>query len=78
MSDLLIKGLSEKVLNNLSKNADLNNLTLEEECKSILESHGRTNMEDTRKMESKILEKYRAEGRTFSDSGDDLSEDRMR
>lgn len=78
MADILIRNIDENTLKNLKKRAKSNNHSLQAELKSLLEMHGRTDIEETRNMVKDILENYRAEGRIFPDSVDDIREDRER
>lgn len=78
MPDVLIRNIDEKTLNKLKKRAESNNRSLQLELKKMLEEYAGTDMDEARNMISEILEKYRAEGRTFSDSTKDIREDRNR
>ncbi len=78
MPDVLIRNVDEKTLNNLKKSAERNNRSLQAELKSLLEMYAGPDIKETRKMVNDIYERFKAEGRTFSDSGKDISEDRMR
>lgn len=78
MPDVLVRNIDEKTLNNLKKTAERNNRSLQAELKSILETYGKVDIEETRSMVREELTKYRAEGRMFSDSVDDLREIRDR
>lgn len=78
MADVLIRDIDEKTLKNLKKISERNNRSLQAELKSILESYGRVDIEETRNMVREQLAKYRAEGRMFSDSVDDIREIRDR
>ena len=78
MPDVLIRNIDEKTLNTLKKRAEKNNRSLQSELKKMLEEYAGTDMDEARNMISEILEKYRAEGRIFSDSTKDIREDRNR
>ncbi len=78
MPDVLIRNIDEKTLNTLKKRAEKNNRSLQSELKKMLEEYAGTDMDEARNMVSEILEKYRAEGRVFSDSTKDIREDRNR
>ncbi len=78
MPDVLIRNIDEKTLNKLKKRAEKNNRSLQLELKKMLEEYAGTDMDEARNMISEILEKYRAEGRIFSDSTKDIREDRNR
>lgn len=78
MSDVLIRNIDEETLKKLKKKAAANNRSLQEELKNLLESHAGPDIEEVRSMVRETLAKYRAEGRMFSDSVDDIREDRER
>ncbi len=78
MPDVLIRNIDEKTLNKLKKRAEKNNRSLQLELKKMLEEYAGADMDEARNMVSEILEKYRAEGRIFSDSTKDIREDRNR
>lgn len=76
--NVLVRNIDEKTLNKLKKKAAANNRSLQEELKSLLEMHAGPDIEEVRAMVRETLEKYRAEGRMFSDSTKDIREDRER
>jgi len=78
MADVLIRNIDKKTLNQLKERAKSNNRSLQEELKELLESYAKPDIEETRKSVNKILTKYIASGKSFPDSGDELSEDRNR
>ncbi|MDR8393306.1 hypothetical protein NC796_19280 [Aliifodinibius sp. S!AR15-10] len=78
MSDVLIRNIDKETLEKLKKKAAANNRSLQEELKNLLEMHAGPDIEETRKMVRETLAKYRTEGRMFSDSVDDIREDRER
>jgi len=78
MPDVLIRNIDEKTLDNLKKIAERNKRSLQVELKSILEVHAKADIEETVDRVKEILEEYRAEGRYFSDSVDDIREIRNR
>ena len=78
MPDVLIRNIDEKTLDNLKKIAERNRRSLQVELKSILEVHAKADIEETVDRVKEILEEYRAEGRYFSDSVDDIREIRNR
>lgn len=78
MADVLIRNIGENTLKNLKNRAKSNNRSLQAELKSLLELYAGPDMVDSKSMVREVYERYKAEGRTFSDSGADLSEDRMR
>lgn len=78
MPDVLIRNIEEDILNKLKEKAEKNNRSLQGELHEILRSYVGPDVESTRNMVNEILSEYRAEGRTFSDSTNDLREDRDR
>tara|TARA_R110002124_G_scaffold135815_3_gene298848 strand:+ start:9486 stop:9722 length:237 start_codon:yes stop_codon:yes gene_type:complete len=78
MPDVLIRNINEETLNNLKKRAENNNRSLQAELKSLIELHAGQSKEDSLNMVKEIYERYKAEGRFFSDSVDDIREDRNR
>jgi len=78
MPDVLIRNIDEKTLDNLKKIAERNRRSLQVELKSILEVHAKADIDETVDRVKEILEEYRAEGRYFSDSVDDIREIRNR
>lgn len=78
MPNVLIRNIDDNTLNNWKKRAARNNRSLQAELKSVLEKHGNVDIEETRNMVREELTKYRAEGKMFSDSTDDIREFRDR
>ena len=78
MPDVLIRNIEEDVLNKLKEKAEKNNRSLQGELHEILRVYVGPDVEVARSMVNEILTEYRAGGRTFSDSADDLREDRDR
>jgi len=76
--NVLIRDIDEEILEKLKKKAAANNRSLQEELKSLLESHAGPDIEKIRTMARESIRKYKAEGRKFSDSTDDIREDRER
>jgi plasmid stability protein len=76
--NVLVRGLDETTLDKLKKKAATNNRSLQEELKTLLEIHAGPDIEEVRAMVRENLEKYRAEGKMFSDSTKDIREDRER
>lgn len=68
MPDVLVRNIDEKTLNNWKKRAERNNRSLQAELKEMIDAFGRTDPEEVKKEIRATLEKYRAEGRQFSDS----------
>ncbi|MAO65260.1 MAG: hypothetical protein CL666_09700 [Balneola sp.] len=78
MPDVLVRNIDEKTLNNWKKRAKRNNRSLQAELKETIEALGKVDIEETRNMVREELTKYRAEGRMFSNSVDDIREIRDR
>ena len=72
--NVLVRNIDEEVLEKLKKKASANNRSLQEELKNLLEMHAGPDIEEVRAMVRENLEKYRAEGRMFSDSTKDIRE----
>lgn len=78
MPDVLVRNIDEKTLNNWKKRAARNNRSLQAELKEMIDALGRTDPDEVRKEIRATFEKYRAEGRQFSDSVDLIREIRDR
>ncbi len=78
MPDVLIRNIDEKTLNKLKKRAERNNRSLQAELKILLEEEASMNMDEAKNKVREIYEKYKVEGRVFSDSVKDIREDRDR
>jgi plasmid stability protein len=78
MADVLIRNIDKKTLEKLKERAASNNRSLQEELKELVEFHAKPDMAATRGRVNEILVKYKASGKHFPDSGEELSEDRDR
>lgn len=78
MADVLIRNIDKNTLNKLKERAKENNRSLQEELKELVEFHAKPDLEETRNRVNEILVKYKASGKSFPDSGEELSEDRER
>lgn len=78
MPNVLIRNIDERTLENLKKRAEANNRSLQAELKTILDMHGSVDFEQAKRLMRESIEKYKAEGRVFSDSVDLIREDRDR
>lgn len=78
MADILIRNIDRATLNRLKERAKSNNRSLQEELKELVDSYAKPNFEETRNRVNEILVKYKASGKSFPDSGKELSEDRGR
>lgn len=76
--DVLVRNIDEETLIKLKKKAAANNRSLQEELKTVLEDHAGPDIWEVRAMARESIEKYKAEGRKFSDSTKDIREDRER
>jgi plasmid stability protein len=78
MADVLIRNIDKNTLERLKERAASNNRSLQEELKELVEFHARPDVEETRSRVNEILVKYKASGKSFPDSGEELSDDRNR
>lgn len=78
MADVLIRNIDKNTLSKLKERAKENNRSLQEELKELVEFHAKPDLEETRNRVNEILVKYKASGKSFPDSGEELSEDRER
>lgn len=76
--DVLIRNIDEETLEKLKKMAEANNRSLQQELKLLLERHAGPDIEEVRRMARESIERYKAQGRKFSDSTDEIREDRGR
>ena len=76
MPDLLITGLSDEFMGTLEAQARGHGRSVGEEAQHILERGVRPSLRDTYERAMEISERFRAEGRTFSDSTELIREDR--
>jgi len=75
---VLVRDIDEEVLEKLKKKAAANNRSLQEELKNLLEWHAGPDIDKIRAMARESIKKYKAEGRKFSDSTEDIREARER
>lgn len=78
MPNVLIRNIDNGTLDRLKSNAEKNNRSLQGELLEILKESASPKTEEARNMVNELLVEYRAEGRMFSDSAEDLREDRDR
>jgi len=78
MADVLIRNIDKETLKRLKKRAENNNRSLQEELKELVEFHAKPDIAETRDRVNEILEKYKTSGKSFPDSGRELSDDRLR
>jgi len=78
MADVLIRNIDKETLDRLKERAKSNNRSLQEELKELVDNYAKPDIEETRKRVNEILIKYKASGKSFPDSGEELSDDRNR
>jgi len=78
MPNVLIRNINKETLDKLKERAKKNNRSLQEELKESVEFHAKPDLAETRDRVHEILVKYKASGKSFPDSGDEISEDRER
>lgn len=78
MADILIRNIDNDTLKRLKNLAKSNNRSLQEELKELVELHATPDFEETRNRVNEILVKYKASGKSFPNSGDELSKERER
>ena len=78
MPNVLIRNIDNDTLDRLKAKAESNNRSLQGELLEILKESTHPKVEDAKNMVRDLLVEYRTEGRTFSDSVDDIREDRYR
>lgn len=76
--DVLIRNIDEETLEKLKKIAEVNNRSLQQELKLLLERHAGPDIEEVRRMARESIRRYKEEGRIFPDSTKDIREDRER
>ncbi len=70
--NVLVRNIDEETLEKLKKKAAANNRSLQEELKELLEMHAGPDPKEVKKRVRDIFESYRAEGKKFSDSVEDI------
>ncbi|NBC25399.1 MAG: hypothetical protein GVY08_00920 [Bacteroidetes bacterium] len=78
MADVLIRNIDKETLERLKKRAKKNNRSLQEELKDLVDNYATPDVDETRNRVNEIHTKYKASGKSFPDSGKELSEDRDR
>ena len=78
MPNVLIRNIDDETLKRLKDRAKENNRSLQEELKELVESYAKPDIDETRNRVNDILEKYKASGTSFPDSGEEISKDRER
>jgi plasmid stability protein len=78
MPDVLIRNIDEETLEKLKTKAAANNRSLQNELHEMINAYTFNNLDEMRSIISESVEKYKAEGRSFSDSVEELRDDRER
>jgi plasmid stability protein len=78
MPQVLIRNIDEETLNALKKRAKNNNVSLQQELKSILENSASAGVFDAAEMARKIRDNFRKRGIRFGDSVKLIRQDRGR
>lgn len=78
MPDVLIRNIDEKTLKRLKDQAKLNNRSLQEELKEMVEHYSGTRQRNAIEMVREIQESYKRSGRIFPDSTEEIRKDRER
>lgn len=78
MADVLIRNIDEETLIRLKEKAALNNRSLQEELKELIEVHSGRDHEKAIAMVREIQEKYKRSGIVFPDSTEEIRKDRDR
>lgn len=78
MPNVLIRNIDNDTLDKLKSKAESNNRSLQGELLEILKESTHPKIEDVKNMVHELLVEYKSEGRVFSDSADDVREDRDR
>lgn len=76
MAQILVRGLDEKLVERLKKQAKREGRSLQSEVKRILEQAVQMDADEAKKMAERIRRRFK--GRKFSDSADLIREDRDR
>jgi plasmid stability protein len=78
MAQVLVRNLDGKTVKALKRRADLHHRSLQEELRTILERNAQEPLADHLAAADRIRKRLRRYGLTFSDSGQDQAEDRLR
>lgn len=78
MANVLIRNIDDETLEKLKKKSAAHHRSLQAELKSLLELHAGSDVEKVREMARESIQKYKAEGRKFSDSTGEIREARER
>ncbi len=78
MPDVLIRNIDEETLEKLKAKAAANNRSLQNELHEMINAYTFNNLDEMRSIIAESVEKYKTEGRSFSDSVEELRDDRER
>lgn len=78
MPDVLIRNIDNKTLQLLKEKAKVNNRSLQEELKELVEAHSGIRQENAIEMVREIQMKYQKKGIIFPDSTEEIREYRER
>lgn len=78
MSDVLIRNIDDELLVRLKAMAEKNNRSLQGELHEMIRLHAGADIHEARSMVRDIIDTYKSDGRYFTDSAEDIREDRDR
>lgn len=78
MPNILIRNIEKETLDRLKAQAKNNNRSLQEELKELLEMHSGVKQDRAIEMVQELQREYKASGKEFPDSSEEISKDRQR
>lgn len=78
MPNILIRNIEKETLDRLKDQAKNNNRSLQEELKELLEMYSGVKQDRAIEMVQELQRKYKAAGKEFPDSSEEISKDRQR
>ena len=78
MPDVLIRNINKETLEKLKSRAAANNRSLQNALHEMINAYTFNNLDEMRSIIAESVEKYKTEGRSFSDSVEELRDDRER
>lgn len=78
MPNILIRNIEKETLDRLKDLAKNNNRSLQEELKELLEMHSGVKQDRAIELVQELQKKYKATGKVFPDSSEELSKDKQR
>jgi plasmid stability protein len=78
MPNILIRNIEKETLDRLKDQAKNNNRSLQEELKELLEMYSGVKQDRAIEMVQELQRKYKATGKEFPDSSEEISKDRQR